>query len=152
MIVILCGCSTKSIFPSCAHPLAGSWVISVQASLLGVQGQGPGIRRKLRDLYHSRSLRRLCIGRCHVWQTMPPERPNCSLGSSFEISQPCKPPNSALQTSPDSPCEPFQLQSCCDRLLLPRHGIGLHLPPLSDVSRNMAVVDLHLRHAAANLR
>ena len=74
-----------------------------------------------------------------------------SLGSSFEISQPCKPPNSALQTSPDSPCEPFQLQSCCDRLLLPRHGIGLHLPPLSDVSRNMAVVDLHLHHAAANL-
>ena len=83
---------------SCAHPLAGSWVISVQASLLGVQGQGPGIRRKLRDLYHFRSLRRLCIGHCHVWQTMPPERPNfLSVVRSRFLSlvnlriQPCKP-------------------------------------------------------------
>ena len=27
MIVILCGCSAKSIFPSCAHPLAGSRLV-----------------------------------------------------------------------------------------------------------------------------
>ena len=170
MIVILCGCSTKSIFPSCAHPLAGSRLVPTLS--LG-RGSYPcrhrflACRDKVQVFGVNSAIYIISVVSAGCASAIVMCGRRCPLNGRIVLSV-VRSRFLSLVNLRIQPCKPLRIRlanlSSCSLAVIVFYcldmGLDYIFPPYP-MSRaiwqwltftfNMAVVDLHLHHAAANL-